>query len=179
MEALYLVCGARKPQLKRNPLYGRSIPTGIHANPMIDPSNPVIAFCVQGMALEGTPAEAQRLFEAAWAARTDDYDAAIAAHFLARHQPTPQATLQWNETALRHAEAVTDGRVLSFMASLYLNLAAAHSGLGQRTPAQHAIRRGAAHLSSLPPGGYRDFVTMGIRRLAQDLGVGDVLAAAI
>ena len=56
---------------------------------MIDPHSPVARLCAEGMALEGTPAEAMRRFEAAWSARTDDYDAAIAAHFLARHQATP------------------------------------------------------------------------------------------
>jgi len=146
---------------------------------MIDPHSPVARLCAEGMALEGTPAEARRRFEAAWSARTDDYDAAIAAHFLARHQATPRATLHWNQLALRHAHAVTDGRAAAFMASLYLNLAAAHTTLGEREAAVPALRQAMTHLDALPPDGYRGFVEMGIRRLARQLGIADDLPAAI
>lgn len=146
---------------------------------MIAPDNAVVALCAEGMALEGTPAEARQRFEAAWAARTDDYEAAIAAHFLARHQETARTTLHWNQVALRHAELVTDGRAADLMASLYLNLAAAHSNLREREPAAHAIRQAAAHLAAVPPGGYRNFLAMGILRLAQQLDALVHVAAAI
>ncbi len=144
-----------------------------------DPANPVVALCAAGMEAEGTPSEAQRLFEQAWAARRDDYDAAVAAHFLARHQPTAADTLHWNEIAVRHAEAVTDGRARGFLASLYLNLAAAHAHLGEPVAATAAVRQAAAHLDSVDPGGYRDFVALGIRRLSQRLGEASDAEAAI
>jgi hypothetical protein len=137
---------------------------------MIDPANPVVALCAAGMQAEGTPSEAHRLFEQAWAARRDDYDAAVAAHCLARHQPTATDTLYWNALAVRHAEAVTDGRARSFLASLYLNLAAAHANLGEPDAATAAVRQAAAHLDGVPPGGYREFVALGIRRLSHRLG---------
>lgn len=135
----------------------------------IDPSNPVVALCAQGMSAEGTPGEARRLFEDAWAARRDDYDAAVAAHFVARHQPTPAETLHWNALAVQHAEAVLDGRAQGFFASLYLNLADAHANVGERSAALAAVRQAAAHLEDVPPGGYRELVTLGIRRLAERL----------
>jgi hypothetical protein len=97
----------------------------------IDSEHPVVELCAAGMAAEGTPAEARRLFEQAWAARRDDYDACIAAHFLARHQGSADSTLHWNALAVRHAEAVTDGRAAELYASLYLNLGDAHAALGQ------------------------------------------------
>lgn len=137
----------------------------------IDSTNPVVALCAEGMALEGTPDEARRLFEQAWAARRDDYDAAIAAHFLARHQATPADTLHWNVLAVQHAEAVTEHRAAGFLASLHLNLADAQSNVGDTSASAESVRRAAGHLSSLPPGGYRDFVAMGIHRLAARLGV--------
>ena len=146
---------------------------------MIDPNNPVVALCAEGMALEGVPAEARRRFEAAWAARIDDYEAAIAAHFLARHQPTPQATLHWNQLALRHAQAVTDSRTAGFMASLYLNLAAAHCNVGETEAAAEALRQAADHLTAVPTGGYHDFIMFGIRRLTEQLAVAGVVSAAI
>ena len=135
----------------------------------MDASNPVVALCAQGMAVEGTPDEALRLFEQAWAIRSDDFDAAVAAHFLARHQPTDDATLHWNALAVEHAEAVSDGRSAELLASLYLNLGDSHARLGQQASARAAARRAAEHLVTLPPGGYRDFVAMGIDRLTQRL----------
>ena len=135
----------------------------------MDLSNPVVALCAQGMAVEGTPDEARRLFEQAWAIRRDDLDAAIAAHFLARHQSTEDATLHWNALAVEHAEAVTDGRSAELLASLYLNLGDSHARLGQRASALAAARRAAEHLVTLPPGGYRDFIATGIDRLTQRL----------
>jgi len=136
-----------------------------------DPSNPVVALCARGMAVEGTPDEALRLFEQAWTARRDDFDAAIAAHFLARHQSTDAESLHWNELAVRHAEAVPDGRSAELLASLYLNLGDSHARLGNQVPARAAARKAAEHLGALPPGGYREFVAMGIDRLTRRLDV--------
>jgi hypothetical protein len=130
--------------------------------------------CAEGMAAEGTPAEARRLFEQAWAARRDDFDAAVAAHFLARHQPTPADALHWNALAVRHAEEITDGRATELLASLYLNLGDAQANIRDLVAAAASVRRAAAHLTALPPGGYREFVAFGIRRLeARVNGVSD------
>ena len=146
----------------------RSVTQNEEPRPM-DPTNPVLALCAQGMAVDGTPTEALRLFEQAWAARRDDFDAAIAAHFLARHQSTATATLQWNEVAVQHAEAASDGRCRELLASLYLNLADSHARLRQRELAQAAAQRAAECLDALPPGGYREFVAMGIDRVMRRL----------
>jgi hypothetical protein len=145
----------------------------------IDADNPVVALCAAGMEAEWTPAEALRLFEQAWAARRDDYDASIAAHFLARHQPTPADTLHWNALAVQHAEAVPDGRADGFLPSLYLNLGDARAAVGELDAAVEAARRATRRLGTMEPGGYRDFVAMGIRRLAQRLGVTEEIEAAI
>src|SRR5688572_5017024 len=101
----------------------------------MDPTNPVVALCAAGMECDGTPDEARRLFEQAWEARRDDYDASVAAHFLARHQPTPEDALHWNALAVHHAEALRDGRGKDLFASLYLNLADSYAQTGQGTAA--------------------------------------------
>ena len=139
----------------------------------IDPTNPVVALCAEGMAVEGTPGAARPLFEQAWDARRDDYDAAIAAHFLARHQPTPEDTLRWNDLAARHAERVGDGRADALLPSLYLNLGDALAGVGQLAPALDAARRARDRLDALPHDGYRAFVLLGIDRLIERLCPGD------
>ena len=137
----------------------------------IDPTNRVVALCAEGMAREGEPAVAMRLFEEAWALCTDDFEAAIAAHYVARHQPTAADTLHWNALAVHHAELVLDRRAEGFLASLYLNLADAHEKVGDSESAMSAVKRAAAHLDLLPAGGYREFVAAGIRRLAERLEV--------
>ena len=121
--------------------------------------------------MEGTPSEAMRLFEEAWASRTDDFEAAIAAHYVARHQPTPEHTLYWNALAVHHALLVLDRRAEGFLASLYLNLADAHEKAGDPASAAMAVKRAAVHLDHLPAGGYRELVASGIQRLAQRLDV--------
>jgi hypothetical protein len=56
----------------------------------MDPNNPVVRLCAAGMAAEGEgrPADAKALFEQAWAESRDDFEACIAAHYVARHQAT-------------------------------------------------------------------------------------------
>jgi hypothetical protein len=119
------------------------------------------------MQVEGTLAEARPLFEQAWAARRNDYEASVAAHFLARHQPTAADTLKWNLVAVRHAEAVPDGGAAELMASLYLNLGDSYLATGERERASVAVERAAASLDALPAGGYRGFVQSGIEGLRQ------------
>lgn len=135
----------------------------------IDPSNPVVELCAAGIAVDGVPEEARALFARAWAARRDDYDACIAAHYMARHQPTPAETLAWNERALMHALRVTEGRADDFLPSLYLNLADALAAVGQVNEARAAAQHAAARLAGLPENGYREFVAGGVRRLLQRL----------
>ena len=131
----------------------------------IDPNNPVVALCAAGMAIEGDADAARKLFDQAWAARTDDYDASIAAHFVARHQQTEADRLHWNRIAVEHAERVDDGRAKSLMASLYLNLADSLRATGDVAGAAQTVARARTHLVDLPQDGYRSFVELGIDRL--------------
>lgn len=66
----------------------------------------------------------------------DDYDACIAAHYVARFQETPEETLRWNQAALKHADAVKDERVKDFYPSLYVNLGRSYEVLGDQVNAQ-------------------------------------------
>ncbi len=131
----------------------------------LDVSNPVVALCVEGMQQEGIPGAAKRCFERAWAIRQDDVDASIAAHFLARHQDTPEETLAWNRRALHHALATSDERVRSFMASLHLNLGDSLLATGDASGARRALGDARDWLSVLPDDGYAALVTRGIKGL--------------
>ena len=117
------------------------------------------------MERDGEPEEARRLFQQAWVARRNDYDAAIAAHYLARHQPTPHETLRWNSLAVTHAERVVDGRTTELFPSLYLNLASSLTALGRLDEAREIIGRAKERLEGLRADGYRDFLAIGINRL--------------
>ena len=98
----------------------------------LNPDDPIVALCGQGMQAEGEGrvADAVALFQQAWDASTTDEQAAIAAHYVARHQPTIEACLAWNERALVHAQHADPDRVAGFFPSLHLNLGHSHEQRG-------------------------------------------------
>jgi hypothetical protein len=130
----------------------------------MNPDNPVVRLCAAGMAAEGEgrSAGARTLFEEAWNASRDDYEACIAAHYLARHQATPEATFEWNARALERADAVADDRTLGFYPSLYLNYAHSLEQVGRTGEACRYYTLAAAKLEVLPPSPYADLVRMGV-----------------
>jgi tetratricopeptide (TPR) repeat protein len=111
----------------------------------MDINNPVIQLCMEGTRaeFEHRPEEARALYQHAWETRRDDYDACIAAHYVARFQESPEETLHWNQIALSHAEAVNDERVRDFYPSLYLNLGKSHEALGNPLEAQKYFKLAA------------------------------------
>ncbi|MFI6885570.1 hypothetical protein [Streptosporangium canum] len=126
----------------------------------MDPDNPVVRLCTQGMQAEsqGRPDEARDLFLQAWKAAQDDYEACIAAHYLARHQPTPEETLHWNQECLDRADRVGDERVRGFYASLHGNMGRSHLELGQVDQAREHFLRAARRIDDLPAGQYGDWL---------------------
>jgi len=105
----------------------------------MDISNPIIQLCIQGSQaeFEHRVDDARALYEQAWELHVDDYEACIAAHYLARFQDTPENILHWNQAALEHADKVDDERVTDFYPSLYLNLGHSHEILGNHVMAQN------------------------------------------
>ncbi|MEU0844247.1 hypothetical protein ABZ370_32880 [Streptomyces sp. NPDC005962] len=147
----------------------------------MDPDNPVVRLCVQGMAAEaeGRADDARARFRQAWDAATDDYEHCVAAHYLARHQPTPEETLRWNQECLDRADAVGDDRVRGFYASLHVNMGSAYRALGDSDAAHRHFVRAAARIGDVPAGSYADWTRFGI---ADGLGTtreGGPLAALV
>lgn len=105
----------------------------------MDLKNPVVRLCAEGTQaeFEGRKEDAKRLYQEAWAARKDDYEACVAAHYVARFQDTPEETLYWNQEALARAQKVGDDRVKEFLPSLYVNLGHSHELLGNTDKARH------------------------------------------
>jgi len=130
----------------------------------MDPDNPTVQLCVEGVQAEGAGRhdDARALFTRAWELATDDWEACIAAHYLARHQPTPRETLRWNQEALDRANAVADERVHGFHPSLYLNLGHSHEQLGDLAEARRFYDLAAAASATLPDDRYGGIVRQGI-----------------
>jgi tetratricopeptide (TPR) repeat protein len=103
-------------------------------------------------------------FEKAWSEASTDWEKCVSAHYLARQQKSPQATLHWNEECLRYADAVGDESVAGFYPSLYLNIAHSYEILGNRDLAIEGYQNAGRLLRTLPPGPYADMVQDGVSR---------------
>jgi tetratricopeptide (TPR) repeat protein len=100
--------------------------------------NPVIKLCIEGTQAEfqGQIEKARSLYQRAWEVIQDDYDACIAAHYVARHQENPKERLYWNQIALDKANVVTDNSVQEFYPSLFLNMGQSYELLGNLNEAK-------------------------------------------
>jgi tetratricopeptide (TPR) repeat protein len=121
----------------------------------MDLENPVVKLCVAGTQAEfkGALEEARTLYQQAWESARDDYEACIAAHYVARFQDDPEQKLHWNRIALERAEVVGDERVREFYPSLYLNMGHSYELLGDQDEARRyydlAAAQGVRHEASL------------------------------
>ncbi|MFF4603902.1 hypothetical protein ACFY12_14370 [Streptomyces sp. NPDC001339] len=156
----------------------------------MDPELPVVRLCVEGMRAEaeGRAEMALVLFQQAWELAADDYEACIAAHYLARHQNSPQETLRWNQECLDRADRVGGERVRSFYPSLYVNMGHAYRRLGQTALAHRYFRRAVQRVGDAPVGQYGDWnrfaIAEGLRDTAPVAGgdateTGDLTAWAL
>ena len=111
----------------------------------MDLNNPIIKLCLKGTQaeFEGRRDDACAVYWQAWEAVTDDYEACIAAHYVARCQESPEEIFRWNQVALERADAVDDERVKDFYPSLYLNMGRAYELLGNQAEAEKYYRQAA------------------------------------
>jgi tetratricopeptide (TPR) repeat protein len=104
----------------------------------MDLDNPVIQLCSQGARaeFEGRREDAVRLYRQAWESAQDDYEACIAAHYVARFQENPEDSFGWNQEALKRAYQVDFEQVKDFFPSLYLNMGRSYELLGNSDEAR-------------------------------------------
>ncbi|MGY4952661.1 hypothetical protein [Streptomyces nigrescens] len=140
----------------------------------MDPELPVVRLCVAGMQAEaeGRAGAARALFQQAWDSAADDYEACIAAHYLARHQNSPEETLRWNQECLDRADRVGAERVAGFYPSLHLNMGHACRQLGRPALAHTHFVRAAERVEQAPEGQYGDW-----NRIAIAAGLRDTAGA--
>lgn len=131
----------------------------------MDPENRVVKLCADGMRaeVERRPDDARALYEQAWEESQDDFEACIAAHYLARHQPSEQDRLKWNQVALESADRVEDERVRGFYPSLYLNMGHSFETVGDVERARQCYVEAEQRLDDLPDGSYGDMVKQGVQ----------------
>ena len=138
----------------------------------MDPNNPIVRLCVEGMQAEATgkAAEARLLFIKAWEKKQNDFEACIAAHYVARHQETPQDTLTWNQIALDRAIRLEGEEIDTLYPSLYLNLGKSHEDMGNLQVARKYYEMAASAASALAQNRYgdtvRDAIARGLHRVA-------------
>jgi tetratricopeptide (TPR) repeat protein len=113
--------------------------------------NPVIQLCIAGTQAEFQHKidEAKVFYEQAWQIQSNDYEACMAAHYMARLQKDPKIEFDWNQKALKYAGLCADGRVTPFLPSLFLNMGKSYEKLGDLSTAQHyydkALQLGMPH----------------------------------
>jgi hypothetical protein len=130
----------------------------------MDKDNPIVRLCAAGMEAEGKgdSAEAVQLFGKAWEEHHGPWEGCVAAHYVARHQETAEATLSWNLRALGLARDVVDGSAADFLPSLLLNVAHSYEVLGNLVEAKREYELAEAEVARLPEDGYGRYVSMGI-----------------
>lgn len=131
-----------------------------------NPDNPIVKLCAQGMQLEvtGQPGEALALYMQAWQQAESDMDKFVAAHYVARHQPTIADKLAWDETALLHALRIPGEAMQSTYPSLYLNIAKCYEDMHQPVQAKAQYLQALAHATHLPDDGYGKMIKNGIEK---------------
>lgn len=115
----------------------------------MDLSSPTAQLCMAGTQAEFDRRleDARRLFAEAWDAATDDYEAAMASHYVAHLEPDPTIALDWDLEALRRA--LLDQRTSEFLPSLYVSLGRAFQRVGNAAESQRyfalAAKLGLVH----------------------------------
>jgi hypothetical protein len=87
--------------------------------------------------------DARALFSQAWDNAVDDYDRAIAAHYIAHLEPNDGVANRWDQVALEHAGR--DGRAAEFVGSLLVSLGGSFERLGEKEKAGYYFAEAARH----------------------------------
>lgn len=116
------------------------------------------------MMQEGNPQVAASMFQQAWDNATTHDEHFIAAHYVARHQPTVDSKLEWDKIALEHALQIDRPDVTSVLPSLYLNIAKCYEDMGQLNLAEEHYNGAAAFVSFLGEDGYSRMIATGVEK---------------
>lgn len=128
-----------------------------------DPNNPIVRLCAEGINREAeNREEAQGLYRQAWSEATDAYGKFIAAHYLARVQPSVVDKLRWDETALTMALQTDNAEIEGAFPSLYLNIAKGYEDLNDLVNARRHYQLALSFSGQLKDDGYGNMIRSGI-----------------
>jgi rifampin ADP-ribosylating transferase len=137
-----------------------------------DTDNHIIQLCAHGMELEasGQPSQAAALFHQAWDQASDNFEKCIAAHYLARHQPSTTDKLKWDQLALQHALNIHDDAIKAILPSLYLNIGKCYEDLQDPEKAKTHYQLAHTYAIFLQDDGYGSMMKRGIDSALQRMG---------
>ena len=129
-----------------------------------DPDNKIVQLCARGIELEATqPEDAKALFMQAWDISTTDLEKCVAAHYVARHQPSAGEKLHWDKTALEFALKINDSHTKLYYPSLYLNIAKCYEDLNDHDNASINYQNALSYEDNLSEDCYGQMIRSGIR----------------
>lgn len=102
------------------------------------------------------------MFSRAWNIATTNLEKAVAAHYIARSQPTIAHKLKWDEKALHFALRIDSDEVKALYPSLYLNIAKCHEDLGASDKAIANYDLASSYTVYLTDNGYSKMIKAGI-----------------
>ena len=129
----------------------------------LDPTNPVIQLCIEGIMNESDEDQtlSLNLFKKAWELAKAPYEQSIAAHYFARKQNSIEEKLKWDEIALEKAKlCLTQSQ--EFLPSFYLNIAKGYEDLNQKQKALEHYQTALSFCSVLNNDGYGSMTRKGI-----------------
>lgn len=121
------------------------------------------------MMLESDPEAASRLFRQAWEEANNPFEQFIAAHYMARQQPTVTDKLHWDQVALEAAQKANDETLRPAFPSLYLNIAKCYEDLQDIGMAREHYLLAASFIPFLSGDGYSLMIRSGIQNGVQRL----------
>lgn len=95
------------------------------------PSNEVVKYCLQGMAMEekGLVDEASLLFHRAWNEAEYDFEKFISAHYISRCQSDNSEKLKWLKKTLEFGLIINDDSVVCAFPNLYSDIARCYEAM--------------------------------------------------
>lgn len=130
----------------------------------IDPNNKIVQLCSEGMnaEFEGRLEESKALFNQAWESASDNFEAFIAAHYMARRQLSPEEKLKWNLESYHLANTIEGEGMKKYFPSLCLNVGKSYEDLGQIQEAIQYYQLGADYSDTLSENPYGNMIKSGI-----------------
>jgi len=112
--------------------------------------------CTEGMKAESENRmdDARNLYLKAWEVVRNEYDAANAAHFLARSETNPKESLKWDLESLRYADLADTEKLRTSYPSFLVNAGISYEELGDFPNAKRYYDLAMEKIEDLPEDEY-------------------------